>query len=115
MAIPVELRYTKDHEWARLEGSTVTVGITEFAGQQLGDVVYVEFQPVGTTVTQHAPFGNIESTKSVSELMAPVSGTITAGNEGVVDDPAAVNRDPYGAGWIISIAASAAGELDELM
>lgn len=111
---PTDLKYTKDHEWVRLEGGTGTVGITDFAQQQLGDVVYVELPEVGTTLTAGQPFGTIESVKAVSELFAPVSGTVTEVNSGLKDRPDAVNSAPHDS-WMIKIQLASAGDADALM
>ncbi len=113
MSIPANLRYTHDHEWARLESDgTVTVGITDFAQSSLGGVVYVE-APASGGVTAGSSFGQIESTKSVSELYAPVSGTVVAKNAELDGEPELINTDPYGRGWIVRIAP--AGDLSALM
>src|SRR5437899_13041789 len=111
---PESLKYTKDHEWARLRGNTVTVGITLFAKDQLGDVVYLELPEVGATVTKGQPFGVVESTKAVSELFAPLSGKVTKVNQALVDAPEQINDDPYEKGWMIEIQLNAPGEASEL-
>ena len=103
MLVPRELRYTKDHEWLRLEGSVGEVGITDFAQDALGDVVFVDLPAVGTVLTQGQTFGVVESNKSVSDLFAPVSGRVVAVNESLRDAPEQVNQEPYGAGWMIRI------------
>ena len=103
MNFPAELRYTEDHEWIRIEGNVAIVGITEYAQDQLGDVVYVEVENVGKTIDAGAPFGSIESVKSVSELYLPVDGTITELNPKLNTNPELVNSDPYGEGWIIKM------------
>jgi glycine cleavage system H protein len=103
MNFPAELRYTEDHEWIRIEGNVATVGITEFAQDQLGDVVYVEVESVGKTMDAGTTFGTIESVKSVSDLFLPVNGTITELNAKVAGNPELVNSDPYGEGWIIKM------------
>nr|BCX00333.1 MAG: glycine cleavage system H protein [Bacteroidota bacterium] len=104
MHIPQELRYTREHEWIRLEADgTAVVGITDFAQSELGDIVFVELKPVGTELEQNAVFGTVEAVKTVSELYLPVAGQIIAHNEAVIQDPALINRDPYGAGWLIRI------------
>ena len=116
MQIPDDLRYAENHEWARLESDgTVTVGITDFAQDALGDVVYVELPAVGASYAAGDVFGEVESTKSVSELYVPVAGTITAVNEALVDAPELVNSDPYGEGWFVVIARSADANLESLM
>ena len=106
MNIPSELKFTKDHEWVRIEGDTAVVGITDFAQSQLGDIVFVDVPTVGETVAQHAVFGTIEAVKTVSDLFCPVSGEVTEFNEALDSAPDAVNRDPYGEGWIIRVAMS---------
>ncbi len=112
---PADLKYTKDHEWARVKGKTATVGITQFAQEQLGDVVYVELPKVGTKVEAGKPFGVVESTKAVSELFAPVSGTVVNVNTPLLDKPEAVNTDPYQNGWMIEIEMADARDADKLM
>lgn len=112
---PDDLKYARDHEWARPEGDRATVGITDYAQEQLSDVVYVELPPVGTAVTGGEPFGEVESTKSVSDLYSPVSGTIVARNDVLDKSPELINSDPYGAAWLIVVEMSDAGELDGLM
>ena len=112
---PDTLRYTKEHEWARLSGNKATVGITSFAKDQLGDVVYLELPEVGSTVTRGQPFGVVESTKAVSELFAPVSGKVTGVNKALVDAPEQINDDPYEKGWMVEIELSAPGEASELL
>lgn len=106
---PEDLRYTKEHEWARDEDGRWRVGITAYAQEALGDVVYVDLPAVGSTVTEGQPFGEVESTKSVSDLYAPVSGTIVERNADLEDRPELVNADPYGDGWMVVIEASAPG------
>ncbi len=113
--IPDELRYLESHEWAREEGGTVRVGITDFAQDELGDVVFVELPSEGDDVTQEDAFGVVESIKAVSDLYAPVSGTVSAVNETVADQPELVNDDPYGEGWMIEIDTEDTGELDALL
>ena len=115
MQVPDELRYTKDHEWLRVEGARGTVGITDFAQDALGDVVFVELPSVGTTLTQGQPFGVVESNKSVSDLFAPVSGTVEAVNEAVRERPELVNQDPYGNGWLVRITFGDAAETASLL
>jgi glycine cleavage system H protein len=112
---PDSLRYTKEHEWARVSGSTATVGITLFAKEQLGDVVYLELPEVGATVTRGQPFGVVESTKAVSELFAPVTGKVTKVNQTLVDAPEGINDDPHEKGWMIEIQMSSPAEAAELM
>ncbi len=103
MAYPKELKYTKDHEWAKIAGDTATVGVTKFAVEQLGDVTLVELPKVGAAVKQGEAMGTIESVKTVSDLFAPLSGTVTAANDALVDAPQKVNEDPYGEGWMVRI------------
>ena len=103
---PEELRYTEEHEWARVDGRRLTVGITDYAQDALGDVVYIDLPANGTRVEQGQPFGEVESTKSVSDLYAPVSGTIVERNETLESQPELVNSDPYGQGWMVVIEAA---------
>ena len=115
---PADLRYTADHEWVRGDGERpdeVTVGITEFAQEQLGDVVYLELPPDGTGLTVGEPFGEIESAKTVAELFAPVSGELIGSNSELVERPELVNESPYDEGWIVRVRISDAAELDQLM
>ena len=112
---PEDLRYTKEHEWARAEAEGVRVGITWYAQDSLGDVVYVELPEPGSRVTQDAPFGEIQSPKAVSDLFAPVSGEIVDRNSEVVNAPELVNEDPYGEGWLVLIRADDLTELDSLL
>ncbi len=112
---PDSLRYTKDHEWARIAANTATVGITVFAKDQLGDVVYLELPEVGATVTRGQPFGVVESTKAVSELFAPVSGKVSKVNKALIDAPEGINDDPYEKGWMIEIELSQPNETSELL
>jgi glycine cleavage system H protein len=112
---PDDVRYTSEHEWARAEGEVVRVGITFYAQDALGDVVYVELPEVGTQITQDAPFGEIQSPKAVSDLYAPVTGEIVERNEEALATPELVNEDPYGEGWLVVIRPSDAGELARLM
>ena len=115
MDIPSNLRYTKDHEWALIEGEVVTVGITEYAVQELGDIVYIELPEPGATVDQEGVFGTIESVKAVSELFAPVSGEVTEVNGDLVDDPETVMSDPYGDAWMIKIQMNESADVDSLL
>lgn len=116
MSIPANLRYTTDHEWARDEGDgSYTVGITAFAQDSLGGIVFVELPAEGTRVEAGGRFGTVESTKSVSELYAPISGVIAARNTGLDNAPETVNTDPYGDGWMVRIAADSSGEYESLM
>jgi glycine cleavage system H protein len=113
---PEELKYTEEHEWlATTESGGVRVGITDYAQEQLGDVVFVELPKVGTSVEAGSPLGEVESTKSVSEIFAPVSGTVVAVNDALDDSPELVNSDPYGDGWIVEINATDPAALDGLM
>ena len=115
MQFPEDLRYTKDHEWARDKGGRIVVGITDFAQDQLGDVVYVELPDVGDTVKKGESFGVVESTKAVSELFAPLSGKVVEVNDPLKDAPETVNEDPYEEGWMIAIEPSDPGELGGLL
>ncbi|MEA3222315.1 MAG: glycine cleavage system protein GcvH [Thermodesulfobacteriota bacterium] len=115
MNFPGELKYTKDHEWARINDNMVTVGITDYAQQELGDVVYVECNDAGTRVEQGGVFGTVESVKAVSELYAPVTGTIVEANKTLEDTPELVNTDCYGDAWMIAIELTDPSELDNLM
>ena len=112
---PSNLKYTKEHEWARRAGSAVVIGITFHAQEELGDVVYVELPKVGSSVSAGTPFGVIESTKAVSELFAPISGKVIKVNESLTGAPDTVNQDPYNAGWLIEIEPSDPAQLDSLM
>ncbi len=115
MEFPGDLRYTKEHEWLRLEGNDAVVGITDFAQDALGDVVFVELPTVGATLTQGQTFGVVESNKTVSDLFAPVSGRVSAVNQALRDEPEHVNRDPYGDGWMIRIVLGRGEEVDSLL
>ena len=115
MNIPEELRYSSDHEWAKVEGGNVRIGITDFAQDNLGDVVFVQLPDVGTTVEANASFSEVESTKSVSDIYAPVGGTIVEVNGELESTPELLNRDPYGEGWICVIETSDPSELDSLL
>ncbi len=112
---PADLKYTKDHEWCRLSGNKAVVGITDFAKDQLGDVVYLELPEVGATITKGQPFGVVESTKAVSELFAPVSGKVTKVNDALVKAPEGVNEDTYQKGWMIEVELSNAADAGELL
>ncbi len=114
-SIPDDLRYTKDHEWARSQGGVVVVGVTHHAQEALGDVVYVELPKEGVTLTAGKQFGVIESTKAVSDLFAPISGKVVKVNSALTDNPQTINADPYGAGWIIEVEPSDPKQLDGLM
>jgi len=114
--IPSELKYTKEHEWIRNNGDgTATVGITDFAQGELGDIVFVDISTVGDHVTQDDSFGTIEAVKTVSELYMPVSGKITAFNDALENDPELVNNDPYGDGWLVKIEMSDPNQFDQLL
>ena len=115
MEFPDDLKYTKEHEWARIDGTRVVVGITDFAQEELGDVVFVELPPIDTTVEAESSFGVVESVKAVSDLYSPVSGTIVDVNSVLEDQPELVNDSPYGNGWMIVIEASNPAELDGLL
>jgi len=112
---PEDLRYTAEHEWARLEDGMVTVGITGYATDQLGDVVFVELPPVGRKLEALKPFGVVEAVKTVSDLYAPVAGEVVAVNEALVDNPALVNQAPYGEGWMVRLKPEDAGAVQQLM
>ena len=112
---PAELRYTREHEWAKVEGSRARVGITHFAQEQLGDVVFVELPKVGTRVRAHQTFGVVESVKAVSDLFAPVSGEIAEANAELGQKPETVNQDPYGRGWMLVVTPADPGEWDQLL
>jgi glycine cleavage system H protein len=113
--VPSELRYTKDHEWVRLADGEATIGITEYAASQLGDVVFVELPAVGTTIEQHATFGVVESVKAVSDLFAPLSGEVSEANDALTASPELVNGEPYGAGWMIKVRISDASQVEGLL
>lgn len=113
--IPGELRYTPEHEWVRDSSEGARVGITDFAQDSLGDIVYVQLPEVGATVTAGDSFGEVESTKSVSEIYAPISGEVTAVNQAVVESPELINTDPYGEGWLVEIRPSDAGAVTQLL
>lgn len=115
MNIPAELKYTKDHEWIKIEGDTITVGITDFAQSELGDIVYVEVETVDETLDAEDVFGTVEAVKTVSDLYLPVAGEIIAFNESLEDEPEKVNSDPYGAGWMVKVKVSDVSELDSLL
>jgi glycine cleavage system H protein len=115
MNIPAELKYTKDHEWIRVEGGEAVVGITDFAQGELGDIVFVDIGTEGQEVDQHAVFGTVEAVKTVSDLFMPIKGTVLSVNPSLADDPASVNKDPYGAGWMVRIKVSDAAQLNDLL
>jgi glycine cleavage system H protein len=112
---PDDLKYTREHEWARAEGDRATIGITDYAQEALGDIVYVDVPPVGTAVSSGEAFGEVESTKSVSDLYSPVSGTIVERNDELDKSPELINSDPYGQGWLVVVQMTDADELDQLM
>ena len=115
MSTPKGLRYTKEHEWVKIEGNKATIGITDFAQSELGDIVFVELPEVGDEISKDQPFGSVESVKTVSELYAPVSGKVVAVNEELSDSPEFVNESPYETAWMITIELSDEAELEELM
>ena len=115
MGSPPELKYTKEHEWVRVEGDSGTIGITDYAQDQLGDIVFVELPAAGAEISAAQKLGEIESVKAVSELFAPVSGEVTEANDGLADSPEAVNDDPYGDGWLIKVRLSDPAELEKLL
>lgn len=115
MNIPEELKYTKDHEWARIDGEIATVGITDYAQSELGDIVYVDLPEVGVQVKQGESFGTIEAVKAVSDLYAPLSGEVVEVNSSLDQTPEVINEDPYGKGWMIKVKISDAGEIDALL
>jgi glycine cleavage system H protein len=112
---PSDRRYSREHEWVAADGDTGRIGITDYAQDQLGDVVFVQLPEVGLEVVAHASCAEVESTKSVSEIYSPVTGTIASVNEALNDEPERLNRDPYGEGWIFTITIADAGELDTLL
>jgi glycine cleavage system H protein len=115
MSIPAELKYTKDHEWVRLDGDIATVGITAFAQGELGDIVYVEIETIGETIDKEEIFGSIEAVKTVSDLFMPLSGELLELNEALDGNPELVNSDPYGEGWMVKLKISDASEFDSLL
>lgn len=115
MNIPAELKYTKDHEWVKIEGDTATVGITDFAQGELGDIVYVDVDTLDDSVEEGEVFGSVEAVKTVSDLFMPLSGEVIEFNEDLEDDPELVNTDPYDKGWMIKIAISDASQIDTLL
>lgn len=115
MNFPAELKYTKDHEWVKVDGNIAIIGITEFAQSELGDIVYVEIETEGETLDQDEVFGSVEAVKTVSDLFMPVSGEIKEFNEQLESEPELVNKDPYGDGWMIKIEMDDASQLDGLM
>ncbi len=115
MNFPSDLKYTRDHEWIRVDGDVATLGITDFAQSELGDIVFVEMPELGSAVTKDTVFGTVEAVKTVADIISPVSGEVIEINEGLDGEPESVNDDPYGAGWIIRIKMSTAAEADALM
>ena len=115
MGVPSELKYTKDHEWIKIEGDTATIGITDFAQGELGDIVYVEVETVDETLDIEEVFGTVEAVKTVSDLFLPLSGEITEFNESLEDEPEKVNTDPYGDGWMIKLKFSDASQIEDLL
>lgn len=115
MNIPENLKYTKDHEWVKIEGDTATVGITDFAQSELGDIVFVEVDTVGEELDKEETFGSIEAVKTVSDLFMPVGGEVAEFNEELEDTPDIINKDPYGKGWIVKIKVSDVADADELL
>ncbi|MBI3287410.1 MAG: glycine cleavage system protein GcvH [Chloroflexi bacterium] len=113
--IPPDLHYSREHEWVRLEERVATVGISDYAQNQLGDVVFVELPAVGTVLAQFKPFGVVESVKAASDLFSPLSGTVSAVNQELVDHPELINQDPYGGGWMIRIDLTDVGEIKNLL
>jgi glycine cleavage system H protein len=115
MNIPAELLYTREHEWVRLEGDVATIGITDFAQGELGDIVFVEVDTEGDSLDAHAVFGTVEAVKTVSDLFMPCAGEVLEFNRAIEDNPALVNEDPYGAGWLIRVRVSAPEEVQSLL
>jgi glycine cleavage system H protein len=115
MNFPDNLRYTKDHEWVSLEGNTATIGITDFAQSELGDIVFVEIESIGKALKEHDIFGTVEAVKTVSDLYLPVSGTITESNPLLGNNPELVNSDPYGQGWMIKMTVDNPADVEKLM
>jgi glycine cleavage system H protein len=113
--VPADLRYTKDHEWVRVEGDQATIGITQFAAEQLGDIVFVELPDVGRGLAQFATFGVVESVKAVSDLFAPLGGEVTEANGELSSQPELVNSDPYGSGWMLRLRIGDPEQLNELL
>jgi len=113
--IPTDLKYSKEHEWIKLEGDTAVIGITDYAQNELGDIVFVELPEVGQEAKKMEPFGTIEAVKAVSDLFSPVSGRVVEVNKALEDDPMAINRDAYGEGWMIKVEVSDPSEADELL
>ena len=115
MGVPADLKYTKDHEWIKIEGDIATIGITDFAQGELGDIVYVEVDTEGDTLAREETFGTVEAVKTVSDLFMPISGEVLEFNEALEDAPEMVNKDAYGDGWMVKVKITEAGELDDLL
>jgi glycine cleavage system H protein len=115
VSAPSDLRYTRDHEWIRVDGAEATVGITQYAADQLGDIVFVELPDAGRDLEEAKPFGVVESVKAVSDLFAPISGEVTSTNDALASEPELVNRDPYGAGWMVRMTVADPTQLDDLL
>ena len=115
MQFPADLRYTKDHEWIKLEGNTATIGITDFAQGELGDIVYIDINTIGTTLAAEAVFGTVEAVKTVSDLFLPIAGTVLEVNPALSAQPELVNTDAYGAGWMIKMTVSNPADVDALL
>jgi glycine cleavage system H protein len=115
MNIPANLKYTKDHEWVSLDGDVATIGITDFAQKELGDIVYVEVETLDQTLDAEAVFGTVEAVKTVSDLFLPMAGEVIEFNEGLESDPEAVNNDPYGKGWMIKVRVADTSDFDKLL
>jgi glycine cleavage system H protein len=115
MNVPADLKYTKDHEWVKVEGDTVTIGITDFAQGELGDIVYIEIETEGESLDKEEVFGTVEAVKTVSDLFMPISGEVIEFNENLEANPEVVNSDPYGEGWMIKVKVSDTSELEELL
>jgi len=115
MNIPIDLKYTKDHEWVKIDGDTATIGITDFAQGELGDIVYVDVDTLDETVDKDEVFGSVEAVKTVSDLFMPLSGEVVEFNEELEDDPEIVNKDPYDKGWIIKISITDQSQIEDLL
>jgi len=115
MNIPIDLKYTKDHEWVKIDGDTATIGITDFAQGELGDIVYVDVDTLDETVDKDEVFGSVEAVKTVSDLFMPLSGEVVEFNEGLEDDTEIVNKDPYNKGWIIKISITDQSQIEDLL
>jgi len=113
--VPTDLRYTKDHEWVRVDGDEATIGITDYAATQLGDIVFVELPEAGKSLEQFGTFGVVESVKAVSDLFAPLSGEVVEANGALAGQPELINGDPYGAGWMLRVRVADSGQLEELL